>query len=93
MAPGAVGDGTPLQDVELKRGIANFYDESSNVWEDIWGEHMHHGYYEPGSGAQLSIDEHQEAQVLMVDKVRPAHLTDLPIHPPSRPPHPMHHPD
>jgi len=69
MAPKAVGDGTPLQDVELKQGIANFYDESSNVWEDIWGEHMHHGYYEPGSGAQLSIDEHQKAQVLMVDKV------------------------
>ncbi|CAI5493799.1 unnamed protein product [Closterium sp. Naga37s-1] len=35
----------PMADAELKRGIAEFYDESSAVWVDIWGEHMHHGYY------------------------------------------------
>ena len=28
---------------ELKDGIAQFYDESSAIWEEIWGEHMHHG--------------------------------------------------
>jgi hypothetical protein len=28
---------------ELKEGIAAFYDESSSLWEDVWGEHMHHG--------------------------------------------------
>ena len=52
---------------QLKRGIASFYDESSNLWEEIWGEHMHHGYYE--SATQLSIEEHRRAQVLMIDKV------------------------
>ena len=33
---------------DLKQGIAAFYDESSALWEDVWGsEHMHHGYYPP----------------------------------------------
>ena len=66
---------------KLKEGIANFYDESSNVWEVIWGEHMHHGYYGKGEGdgsvvsqggvgpASMSLQEHKEAQVLMIDKV------------------------
>ena len=28
---------------DLKIGIAGFYDRSSELWENIWGEHMHHG--------------------------------------------------
>ena len=28
---------------DLKLGIAGFYDRSSKLWEDVWGEHMHHG--------------------------------------------------
>jgi hypothetical protein len=32
-----------LQIKELKEGIAAFYDESSGLWENVWGEHMHHG--------------------------------------------------
>lgn len=28
---------------DLKSGIASFYDESSELWESMWGEHMHHG--------------------------------------------------
>lgn len=27
---------------ELKLGIAGFYDRSSQLWERVWGEHMHH---------------------------------------------------
>ncbi|KAJ8555184.1 hypothetical protein K7X08_012680 [Anisodus acutangulus] len=27
---------------ELKKGIAELYDDSSGIWEDIWGDHMHH---------------------------------------------------
>lgn len=30
---------------DLKIGIAGFYDRSSQLWEDVWGEHMHHGRY------------------------------------------------
>ncbi|MGB6297556.1 MAG: methyltransferase domain-containing protein [Rivularia sp. (in: cyanobacteria)] len=29
----------------LSQQIQEFYDASSSLWEDIWGEHMHHGYY------------------------------------------------
>ena len=30
---------------DLKIGIAGFYDRSSKLWEEVWGEHMHHGMY------------------------------------------------
>eukprot|EP00887_Chlorella_sp_A99_P002160 scaffold21.g2160.t1 len=49
----------------LKEGIAQFYDESSALWESVWGEHMHHGYY-PKDGPPKS---NQQAQVDMVDQV------------------------
>jgi tocopherol O-methyltransferase len=29
----------------LEQRIAQFYDTSSGLWEQTWGEHMHHGYY------------------------------------------------
>jgi tocopherol O-methyltransferase len=29
----------------LSDQIQQFYDTSSGLWEQIWGEHMHHGYY------------------------------------------------
>ncbi|MBD2102069.1 methyltransferase domain-containing protein [Leptolyngbya sp. FACHB-261] len=32
----------------LNQRIRNFYDASSGLWEQVWGEHMHHGYYAPG---------------------------------------------
>jgi hypothetical protein len=32
-----------IQVPNLKQGIAEFYDESSGLWERMWGEHMHHG--------------------------------------------------
>ena len=60
---------TDLQDgrtrEQLKSGIAGFYDASSGVWERVWGEHMHHGYYGPTGGEPK---DHQQAQVDMVDE-------------------------
>ena len=50
---------------ELNAGIAAFYDASSGLWEDMWGEHMHHGYY---PGGKFRAD-HRRAQVDMVDRV------------------------
>jgi tocopherol O-methyltransferase len=47
--------------MSLNRNIRNFYDASSPVWLEQWGEHMHHGYYgadgksRPGR-AQAQID-------------------------------------
>ena len=50
---------------ELNAGIASFYDQSSGLWEDMWGEHMHHGYYPQGKFRA----DHRQAQVDMVDRV------------------------
>ncbi|KAK6936500.1 Methyltransferase type 11 [Dillenia turbinata] len=52
--------------VELKKGIAEFYDESSGVWEDIWGEHMHHGFYDPN--ASVDVSDHLPAQIRMIEE-------------------------
>lgn len=49
---------------DLKIGIAGFYDRSSKLWEDVWGEHMHHGYYVPSDRT-----DHQQAQVDLIDEV------------------------
>ncbi|GER28704.1 gamma-tocopherol methyltransferase [Striga asiatica] len=59
----------------LKKGIAELYDESSGIWEDIWGDHMHHGFYEPG--ADVSISDHRSAQIRMIEEaLRFASLSD-----------------
>ncbi|XP_076957402.1 gamma-tocopherol methyltransferase, chloroplastic-like [Bidens hawaiensis] len=50
-----------VDEQRLKKGIAEFYDESSGVWENIWGEHMHHGFYQPD--AVVEIADHRSAQI------------------------------
>ncbi|CAK9869098.1 unnamed protein product [Sphagnum jensenii] len=73
---------------ELYKGIANFYDESSGLWEDMWGEHMHHGYYDTDSGSS-SQNDHRLAQIMMIEnslafaqvpdskEERPTHVVDV----------------
>jgi tocopherol O-methyltransferase len=51
-------------DKDLKDGIAFFYDRSSKLWEDVWGEHMHHGYYIPEDRT-----DHVQAQIDLIDEV------------------------
>ncbi|CAK7333715.1 unnamed protein product [Dovyalis caffra] len=34
---------------EVNQGIAQLYDKSFGVWEDIWGDHMHHVFCDPVS--------------------------------------------
>ncbi|CAA7406489.1 unnamed protein product [Spirodela intermedia] len=66
----------------LRKGIAEFYDESSGVWESIWGDHMHHGFYEPGATA--SIADHRAAQICMVEEaLRFAGVSDDPLRKPK----------
>mmetsp|Transcript_15106 Transcript_15106/g.49547 ORF Transcript_15106/g.49547 Transcript_15106/m.49547 type:complete len:335 (-) Transcript_15106:137-1141(-) len=48
----------------LQEGIASFYDESTPLWENMWGDHLHHGYY-PGG---IDRDDHRQAQVDMIDR-------------------------
>lgn len=50
----------------LNHHIASFYDASSGLWEQIWGEHMHHGYYGP-DGSELK--DHYQAQVDLIDEL------------------------
>ncbi|XP_024994928.1 probable tocopherol O-methyltransferase, chloroplastic [Cynara cardunculus var. scolymus] len=57
---------TAADDQRLKKGIAEFYDESSGIWENIWGEHMHHGFYDPGAIVQIS--DHRSAQIRMIEQ-------------------------
>jgi tocopherol O-methyltransferase len=45
----------------LYQQIQEFYDTSSSLWEEVWGEHMHHGYYgvdgkQPKERRQAQID-------------------------------------
>lgn len=54
------------QQKQLKKGIAELYDESSGIWENIWGEHMHHGFYETDNVVDLS--GHRAAQIRMVEQ-------------------------
>ena len=50
--------------VALRLCAAGFYDRSSKLWEEVWGEHMHHGYYDPPDRT-----DHTQAQVDMIDKL------------------------
>ncbi len=66
---------------ELNRNIKVFYDASSGLWESVWGEHMHHGYYGPEGKARTSD---YAAQVDMIEKLlawggvdKPRRILDL----------------
>lgn len=60
---------------KLQKGIAELYDESSGVWEEIWGDHMHHGYYDPNynknndnNDALTLLSDHRSAQIRMIEE-------------------------
>jgi tocopherol O-methyltransferase len=50
----------------LYQDIREFYDASSELWESIWGEHMHHGYY--GKNGNYKLDRRQ-AQVELIEEL------------------------
>ena len=50
----------------LYQDIREFYDASSGLWEQIWGEHMHHGYY--GRGGTYKLDRRQ-AQIDLIEEL------------------------
>lgn len=50
----------------LYQQIQKFYDASSELWEQIWGEHMHHGYY----GADgLQQKDRRQAQIDLIEEL------------------------
>lgn len=50
----------------LQQQIQQFYDASSSLWEQIWGEHMHHGYY--GAEGKIKKDRRQ-AQIDLIEEL------------------------
>lgn len=50
----------------LERDIREFYDASSGLWESIWGEHMHHGYYGRNGNYKL---ERRQAQIELIEEL------------------------
>ena len=52
--------------MDLNDRIKEFYDQSTPLWLDIWGEHMHHGFY--GRDGNVSKDRTQ-AQVDMIEEI------------------------
>jgi len=50
----------------LEKEIKDFYDASSSLWENIWGEHMHHGYY--GRNGRNKVPRRQ-AQIDIIEEL------------------------
>jgi tocopherol O-methyltransferase len=50
----------------LNQRIQEFYDASSGLWEQTWGEHMHHGYYGV-DGTQKK--ERRQAQIDLIEEL------------------------
>ncbi|MBW2523069.1 MAG: methyltransferase domain-containing protein [Deltaproteobacteria bacterium] len=50
----------------LHGDIASFYDRTSGLWEQQWGEHMHHGFYGPAGNERKN---HQQAQVDLIEEL------------------------
>ncbi|MBD3883064.1 methyltransferase domain-containing protein [Phormidium tenue FACHB-886] len=50
----------------LQQQIQQFYDASSGLWEQVWGEHMHHGYY--GAAGEVP-KERRQAQIDLIEEL------------------------
>jgi tocopherol O-methyltransferase len=50
---------------QLIQDIREFYDCSSGLWEKVWGEHMHHGYWE----TPTTVKDRYQAQVDLIDEL------------------------
>ncbi|MEC4986221.1 MAG: methyltransferase domain-containing protein [Oscillatoria sp. PMC 1068.18] len=50
----------------LYQQIQQFYDASSGLWEQVWGEHMHHGYY--GRNGNYKLNRRQ-AQINLIEEL------------------------
>lgn len=52
--------------ITLQQQIQQFYDASSGLWEEVWGEHMHHGYY-GADGTEKK--ERRQAQIDLIEEL------------------------
>lgn len=51
---------------DLNLRIRDFYDSSSSLWEQVWGEHMHHGYYATGESSRR---DRRLAQIDLIEQL------------------------
>jgi tocopherol O-methyltransferase len=56
-----------VNQTSLNQRIQAFYDASSPVWESIWGEHMHHGYYETQDSVRTK--DRRQAQIDLIEQL------------------------
>ncbi len=52
--------------MSLNQRIQEFYDASSGLWEEIWGEHLHHGYYGINGRERK---ERRQAQIDLIEEL------------------------
>ena len=50
----------------LYQQIQELYDASSGLWEQVWGEHMHHGFYGPDGNLKK---ERRQAQIDLIEEL------------------------
>ncbi|PKA52171.1 putative tocopherol O-methyltransferase, chloroplastic [Apostasia shenzhenica] len=63
---------------ELKKGIAEYYDEATPVIESLLGDHIHHGFYDPGA-TSLTAADHRRAPIRTIEETLAWVLADYPI--------------
>ena len=51
--------------MSLNQNIARFYDASTPLWLNTWGEHMHHGYYAQADEKK----DHRQAQLDLIEQL------------------------
>jgi tocopherol O-methyltransferase len=60
---------------QIISNIANFWDKTSEGWNTIWGQHIHHGFYENEDKSQNTLDQSHSkisnvsAQEILIDKL------------------------
>lgn len=83
----AVAGGDGAGGGRLNKDIADFYDLRTSAWEDVWGEHLHHGLYfgkggrkdRPLRGVEAQIETMRELLRIggLDAAAKPGHILDV----------------
>jgi tocopherol O-methyltransferase len=47
----------PIASTGLNQAVGQYYDSTMDLYEGLWGEHVHHGYWDVGTGTDR-VDRH-----------------------------------
>ncbi|KAJ4848245.1 hypothetical protein Tsubulata_040796 [Turnera subulata] len=56
------------EEVVQKKGIVEMYNEAANMWDELWGEHQHEGFYDTDSPVSGLKSDHKLAQTRMIQE-------------------------